>query len=67
MKKIALSLLKSMSTLSLGISRLSANTASSWIAHQAEEPQALKKLKKIIQVQNSLSNQERVFVFKEEI
>lgn len=56
-----------MSTLSLGISRLSANTASSWIAHQAEEPQALKKLKKIIQVQNSLSNQERVFVFKEEI
>ena len=46
MKKIALKLLKNMSALSLGIAVLSANSASAWIAHQAKEPQALKKLKK---------------------
>ncbi|MBT2146467.1 hypothetical protein KK437_03745 [Clostridioides difficile] len=50
-----------MSTLSLGISRLSANTASSWIAHHRRAT-GFKKLKKIIQVQNSLSNQERVCI-----
>ncbi|MGL4914321.1 MAG: cyclic lactone autoinducer peptide [Romboutsia sp.] len=46
MKKIALKLLKNMSALSFGIAVLSANSASSWISHQASEPQALQKLKK---------------------
>lgn len=46
MKKIVLKLFKNMSVLSLGIAVLSANSASSWIAHQAKEPQALQKLKK---------------------
>ncbi|MDB8791086.1 cyclic lactone autoinducer peptide [Romboutsia sp. 1001216sp1] len=46
MKKIVLKLLKNMSALSLGIAVLSANSASSWIAHQAKEPQSLQKLKK---------------------
>lgn len=46
MKKIVLKLLKNMSALSLGIAVLSANSASSWIVHQAKEPQSLQKLKK---------------------
>lgn len=45
MKKIALNLLKNISALSFGIAVLSANSASSWVAHQAKEPQALQKLK----------------------
>jgi cyclic lactone autoinducer peptide len=46
MEKITLKLLKNMSALSLRIAVLSANSASSWVAHQAKEPQALQKLKK---------------------
>ncbi|MDK2587397.1 cyclic lactone autoinducer peptide [Romboutsia sedimentorum] len=46
MEKIALKLLKNMSELSFRTAVLSANSASSWIAHQAKEPQALQKLKK---------------------
>lgn len=46
MKKIALKVLKNMSALSFGIALLSANSASSWVAHQAKEPQALQNLKK---------------------
>lgn len=46
MKKMALKLLKNMSMLSFGIAVLSANSASSWITHQAKEPEALQKLKK---------------------
>ena len=46
MKKIPLKLLKNISALSLGIAVLSANSASSWIAHQAKEPKSLQKLKK---------------------
>lgn len=46
MKKLTLKVLKNMSALSFGIAVLSANSASSWVAHQAKEPQVLKKLKK---------------------
>lgn len=46
MKKTTLKLLKSMSQLSFRTAELSANSTSSWIAHQAKEPQALQKLKK---------------------
>jgi len=46
MKKIALKLFKYMSELSFRTSVLSSNSASSWIAHQSKEPQALQKLKK---------------------
>lgn len=46
MKKIALKVLKNMSALSFGIALLSANSASSWVAHQAKEPQSLQNLKK---------------------
>lgn len=46
MKKIVLKILKNMSALSLGIAVLSANSASSWVAHQPKEPKALQKLKK---------------------
>jgi cyclic lactone autoinducer peptide len=47
MKKIALKLLKNMSTLSLGIAGLSVNCASSWFVYQAKEPKELDRLKKI--------------------
>lgn len=47
MKKIALKFLKNISTLSLGIAVLSANTASWWIIHQPKEPKELSRLKKI--------------------
>ena len=46
MKKLILKLLKNMSALSFAIAVLSANSARSWVAHQAKEPQALKKLKR---------------------
>ena len=46
MKKLTLKLLKNMSALSFGIAVLSANSASSWVAHQAKEPQSLQKLKR---------------------
>lgn len=46
MKRIALKLLKNVSGLSFRTAVLSANSASSWIAHQAKEPQDLQRLKK---------------------
>ena len=46
MKKLTLKLLKNISALSFGIAELSANSASSWVAHQAKEPQSLQKLKR---------------------
>ena len=46
MKKIGFKLLKKLSMLSFGIAVLSANSASSWVAHQAKEPQSLQNLKK---------------------
>lgn len=46
MKKIGLNIFKKLSKLSFKTAVLSANTASSWIAHQSKGPQILQKLKK---------------------
>ena len=63
MKKIALNLLKNISALSFGIAVLSANSASSWVAHQAKEPQA----KKITLIKGPLLIKGEVLHVEEEI